>query len=446
MKKLGKYSVEKVADLVVYDRNARTHSQDQILLIWNAIVEYGFTNPLLIDENKNVIAGHGRLAAANYGGMEEVPCITIAGLTDVQRKALILADNKIALNAGWDSELLTSELSMLKMEGVDLHSLGFTLEDLSSMFDSGQDSAADKVPPLPVDPVAKVGDVWICGPHKVMCGSSTDLDQVHKLMGTEKVDCVWTDPPYNVNYGSLSAFQNIGDGGARIERPILNDNMSDANFKSFLFDFFTATHDVMKPGAAIYVAHSETERANFSSIFLGVGFKLSGVIIWYKDNMVLGRSDYQWQHEPILYGWKKGSSHRWYGGRKNTTVQSYGDNNPFVLLEDGRWQITVDGRTLIVDGESKVEEVMPSVMKERKPTNNDLHPTMKPVALIEKQLKHSARPKDIIYDGFGGSGSTLIAAERLGMCARLMELDPAYVDVIVTRWEQYTGREAYCEQ
>jgi DNA modification methylase len=441
----GKYKELSLTELVPYERNARTHSPEQVAQIARSINEFGFTNPLLVDEQNRVIAGHGRLMAATSLGMATIPCMMISGLTDVQRKALVLADNKLALNAGWDLDLLSSELASLKLEGFDLDMLGFSIEELGSLFADEPSADPDYAPELPADPVCQPGDVWILGPHRVMCGSSTVMADMHKLMGSERVDCVWTDPPYNVAYGDGAAYKNKGDGAQRIERPILNDDMDDASFRTFLYDFYTVTHGVMKPGAAIYVAHSETERSNFSTAFLAAGFKLSGVIIWYKDSMVLGRSDYQWQHEPILYGWKKGSSHRWYGGRKNTTVQSLGDSSPFTQLDDGRWQCTVGNQTFVVEGAAMVEEVIPSVMREAKPKKNDVHPTMKPVALIERHLKHSARPHDLVLDPFGGSGSTLIAAERLGMCARLMELDPAYVDVIVGRWEAFTGRTAELE-
>lgn len=439
----GNYKIVKLSDLVPYDRNARTHSPEQVAQIARSITEFGFTNPLLVDEQLRIIAGHGRSMAAQSLGMDEVPVVEVAGLTDAQRRALVLADNKLALNAGWNVDLLTSELASLKLDGFDMDVLGFSIEELGDLFkEEAGDADPDDAPELPADPISKMGDVWQLGAHRVMCGSSTSMADMHKLMGTERADCVWTDPPYNVAYGEGAAYKNNGDGAQRIERPILNDDMSDASFRQFLFDFYQATYDVMKTGAAIYVAHAETERSNFSSTFLAAGFKMSGVIIWYKDSMVLGRSDYQWQHEPILYGWKKGSAHRWYGGRKNTTVQTLGEHSPFTMLPDGKWQIVVGDQVMVVDGQASVEDVIPSVMHEKKPKKNDVHPTMKPVALIERMLKHSARPNDIILDPFGGSGSTLIAAERLGMCARLMELDPGYVDVIVSRWEAFTGRSA----
>lgn len=431
MDKFGEYKEMKLTELVPYERNARTHSPEQVAQLARSITEFGFTNPLLIDESNRVIAGHGRLMAATALGMERVPCIEVAGLSDAQRRALVLADNKLALNAGWDVDLLTSELSSLKIEGFDLDVLGFSIEELGTYFaDETNGADPDAAPPVPLEPVARLGDVWKCGPHRVMCGDSTKLADMHRLLSGERVDVVWTDPPYNVAYEA--------DG----HKAIANDSMADSAFRQFLMDAFVCCTDAMKPGAAIYVAHADTEGLNFRAAFASAGLKMSGVIIWHKDSLVLGRSDYQWQHEPILYGWKKGSAHRWFGGRKNTTVQSLGEHSPFVELPDGRYQVTIGNQTMVVSGDASVEEVIPSVINEAKPKRNDVHPTMKPVALIERMLKHSARPHDVVLDPFGGSGSTLMAAERLGMSARLMELDPGYVDVIITRWEEYTGHTA----
>jgi DNA modification methylase len=427
----GKYKELPLAALVPYERNARTHSPEQVSQLARSINEFGFTNPLLVDEDNRIIAGHGRFAAATSLGMAVVPCIELAGLSETQRRALVLADNKLAENAGWDFDLLQSELASLKLEGFDLDITGFSIEELGAMFQDDPGAAdPDDAPPLPTDPVAKPGDVWLLGPHRVLCGDATKLADYHRLMRGERADCVWTDPPYNVAYEA--------DG----HRAIANDDMGDAQFRQFLLDAFMGVHDAMKPGAAIYVAHADTEGLNFRASFTAAGFKLSGCLIWRKDALVLGRSDYQWQHEPILYGWKKGSAHRFYGGRKQTTIQQFGDGSPFVELPDGRWQIQLGNQTMIVDGAAHVQEVVPSVFLEDKPKRNAFHPTMKPVALIERHLKHSARPRDVILDPFGGSGSTLMASERLGMQARLIELDPAYVDVIVSRWEAYTGQTA----
>lgn len=413
-----------------YERNARTHSPEQVRQIEASIREFGFTNPLLVDESGGLIAGHGRLEAAKALGLAEVPTIVVSGLTQAQQRALVLADNKLALNAGWDMSLLVEELQGLQADGFDLNLTGFSLEELGDLLapaDSANDP--DAAPALPAVAVSKPGDVWVLGPHRVVCGDSTDVAVVQRVLDGAPADIVWTDPPYNVAYESAAG-------------KIANDDLDDKAFYDFLLAVFGALWAWMKPGAAIYVAHADTEGLNFRGAFKACGFKLSGVVIWRKDSLVLGRSDYQWQHEPILYGWKAGSRHRWYGGRKQTTVVDLGDGSPFTANPDGTWTIRVGDRALVVAGDAQVQELVPSVINEPRPKRNDVHPTMKPVALIERMLKHNARPGDLVLDPFGGSGSTLIAADRLGMCARLIELDPLYCDVIVQRWQDFTGRTA----
>lgn len=250
-------------------------------------------------------------------------------------------------------------------------------------------------------------------------------------MQSEVADIVWTDPPYNVAYESALAGK------------IQNDDMSDASFLQLLRGVFACLYSVLKPGAAIYVAHADTEGLNFRRAFKEANFKLSGCLIWKKNALVLGRSDYQWIHEPILYGWKPGSKHRWFGGRKLTTVQELGETSPFEQQPDGTWAIKIGDHTMVVSGDAKVSAPQPSsVLYHDKPTRSAEHPTMKPVALIERMLCNSARSADIVVDAFGGSGSTMMAAERLGMVARLCELDPKFVDVTVRRWQEYTGRDA----
>ncbi|MEY5098168.1 MAG: hypothetical protein RJA36_887 [Pseudomonadota bacterium] len=429
-----------VAALVPYERNARTHSPEQVEQIARSIREFGFTSPLLVDEQGRIIAGHGRLLALRSLGETEASCIVLSGLTDAQRRALVIADNKLALNAGWDTELLVAELKELQLEGFDVSLTGFSAAELAEFFlELAPDRDPDEVPELPAEPVTKPGDVWRLGAHLVICGDSTDVCTLGRVMGNAQADAVicaeatWTDPPYNVAYETKAG-------------KIANDDMKDGEFLDFLTSAFSSVWTCMKPGAAIYVAHADGEPGlSFRTAFRAAGFKLSGCLIWRKDKFTLSRSDYQWQHEPILYGWKPGSAHRWYGGRKETTVWDLGDRSPFVRLEDGRWQLTVGNQTMIVAGDVRVSEVVPTVIDEPKPKRNGSHPTMKPVALIERMLKHSARPGDLILDPFGGSGSTLIAADRLGMEARLCELDPRYVDVIVKRWEDYTGRKAVLE-
>lgn len=431
---LGDYTIRAVASLQPYEKNARTHSANQIEQITRSIAEFGFTNPLLIDDQDRIIAGHGRLQAALALKMDEVPCILLSGLSDAQRRALILADNKIALNSGWDLTLLTEELADLRLEGYDLTLTGFSLEEIDGMVQSLDPGAdPDEAPDLPAEPKTKPGDVYILGPHRLICGDSTDIVALDRLMHGEMADICWTDPPYNVAYETKAG-------------KIANDDLGDAEFRDFLLAAFSSAFAIMKPGAAIYVAHADTEGLNFRAAFTASGFKLSGCIIWRKDSLVLGRSDYQWQHEPILYGWKPGSRHKWYGGRKLTTMVDLDQERmPFTRRDDGRYEIRVGDQVMVIDGTASIEEVVPSVIRESKPKRSDGHPTMKPVALVERMLRNNARPGDIVLDLFGGSGSTLIAAERLGMCARLSELDPGYCDVIVGRYEAYTGRRAVLE-
>lgn len=434
-----------IETLIPYARNSRTHSDAQIALIASLIAEFGFTNAVLADE-KGIVAGHGRVLGASrlYAAGKTitlpsgepippgtVPVVDCSGWSDAKRRAYIIADNASALQAGWDMELLKLEVADLKMEGFDLDllALGDMLTDVLDADLTEPEKDPDDAPPLPEVATAKPGDVWVMGPHRVCCGDSTSAVDWDRLMGKERADVCFTDPPYNVAYESKLAGK------------IKNDDMGDAKFRQFLTDAFTALFAVMKPGGAVYVAHSDTEGYNFRAGFRDAGFKLSGCLIWKKDSLVLGRSDFQWQHEPILYGWKPGSSHRWYGGRKLTTVQDWG-GDPIVQREDGTYQIVVGDRVLIVSGEAKIEEAPSSVIFHEKPKRSGAHPTMKPVGLVEKFLKCSARSGDLVVDAFGGSGSTLIAADRLGMSARLMELDPKFVDVIVRRWQEYTGRRA----
>jgi DNA modification methylase len=321
------------------------------------------------------------------------------------------------------------------LAGYDLTLTGFSLEELDALSPTLEpEKDPDDAPDVPTEPVTKPGDVYVLGPHRLICGDSTSVDNLNKLMRGELADVCWTDPPYNVAYETKAG-------------KIANDDLNDNEFRDFLSGAYGCAFAAMKPGAAIYVAHADTEGLNFRATFRGAGFKLSGCLVWRKDSLVLGRSDYQWQHEPILYGWKPGSAHRWYGGRKLTTMIDLDqDRMPFKRRDDGKYEIRIGDATFVVDGAATIEEVVPSIINESKPKRSDNHPTMKPVALIERMLRNSARPGDIVLDLFGGSGSTLMAAERLGMCARLSELDPGYCDVIVQRYEAYTGRKAVLER
>lgn len=449
--------------LVAYHRNSRTHSPAQVELLERLMLEYGWTNSVLVDE-MGIVAGHGRCMAAGniYKRGQQIkfpngtpipigmiPTIDCSGWTDAQRKAYIIADNQSAINgAGWDEDLLKLELQELDASGFDMSLTAFDEDELAELLAPvldmpPDDKDPDDAPALQDEPVSVLGDVWICGPHKVACGSSLSLDDWDCMLQGERADVVWTDPPYNCDIGEKNKSLDRADGGNRSKTGgIKNDKMNGEDFYQFLFDMYAAVFAQMKPGAPIYVAHADKEAHNFRNAFEDVGFKYASTVIWKKNVMVLGMSDYQPIHEPVLYGWKPGSKHRWYGGRKNTSVIDMGDSGPFVRMEDGRYQIKIGDSVLVVSADAMVEEHPSSVLFEAKPAKSGLHPTQKPVALVERMLKQSARAGDIVLDAFGGSGTTMLAADRLGMSARLMELDPRFVDVIVRRWQDYTGRQA----
>ena len=385
-----------VDNLIPYARNARTHSDEQVAQIAASIAEFGFTNPILTDGERGVIAGHGRLAAARKLGLKEVPVIELAYLTDTQKKAYILADNRIALNSGWNDELLKLELTDLKDADFDLDLMGFTNDELDRLLNGdagGGLTEEDAIPEAPVEPVSKPGDLWILGNHRLLCGDSTVLSDVERLMSGQLADMAFTDPPYNVDYGN-----NAKDKMRGKDRRIMNDALGDG-FYQFLYDACVNLLMVTKGGC--YVAMSSSELHTLQKAWLDAGGKWSTFIIWSKNTFTLGRADYQRQYEPILYGWKQGADHFWCGDRDQSDIWNY-----------------------------------------NKPRVNDLHPTMKPVELVERALKNSSKSRDIVLDLFGGSGTTMIACEKTGRQARLMELDPKFVDVIVKRWEDYTGQKA----
>jgi DNA modification methylase len=378
--------------LIPHARNARTHSEAQVAQIAGSIAEFGFVNPVLVGEDGVLVAGHGRVLAARKLGLKEAPVIVLTHLSPLQRRALMIADNQIALNAGWDEEMLSAELASLKEDAFDLDLLGFDDDDLDRMLGTvvEPNEADDEAPEPPVNPTSKPGDIWICGEHRVLCGDSTVLSDVEKLLDGELADMAFTDPPYNVNYANSAKDKQRGKS-----RPILNDALGD-EFGSFLYDACLNLLTVTK--GAIYVSMSSSELDALQKAFRAAGGKWSTFIIWAKNTFTLGRADYQRQYEPILYGWKDGTDHYWCGARDQGDVWFFD-----------------------------------------KPVKNDLHPTMKPVALVERAIRNSSKSRDIVLDLFGGSGTTLIAAEQTGRRARLIELDPKYVDVIVMRWQKLTG-------
>lgn len=387
-----KIEYRKVSDLLPYARNARTHSDAQVSQLAASIKEFGFNNPVAIDADGMILCGHGRVMAAQKLHMAEVPTVCLSHLSEAQVKAYILADNKLALNAGWDNDMLKVELEDLKDSDFDLNLTGFSDDELKDILVEDptevQEDNFDGEPPE----VAKsqLGDIWTMGEHRLMCGDSTSENDVKCLMQGELADLLITDPPYNVSY----------QGGTKDKLTILNDKQDSDSFRQFLRDAFSAADSVMKPGGVFYIWHAGSEGYNFCGALHDVGWTVRECLIWVKNSLVLGRQDYQWRHEPCLYGWKDGT-HLWASDRKQTTV------------------IEMD-----------------------RPVRNGVHPTMKPVGLFDYQIKNNTRESDIVLDLFGGSGTTLIACEQNGRKSRLMELDPKYVDVIVDRWQKLTGKEA----
>ncbi|HEX7636326.1 MAG TPA: site-specific DNA-methyltransferase [Noviherbaspirillum sp.] len=387
--------------LVPYARNARTHSDEQIAQIAASIVEFGWTNPILVDGERGVIAGHGRLMAARKLGLMEVPVIELSHLTPMQKRAYILADNRIAENAGWDDALLRIELEELQLAEYDLDLTGFDADEIDKLLDGGEEANGgltddDAVPEAPAQPVSRPGDVWLLGNHRLLCGDSTVLADVEKVLGGELADMCFTDPPYNVDYGNAAKDKARGK-----DRRILNDALGEG-FYDFLYDACVNLLTVTK--GACYVCMSSSELHTLQHAWIEAGGKWSTFIIWAKNTFTLGRADYQRQYEPILYGWKQGVDHYWCGDRDQADVWFY-----------------------------------------NKPRVNDLHPTMKPVELAERAIRNSSKTRDVVLDCFGGSGTTLIACEKANRRARLIELDPKYADVIVQRWQDYTGNKAVRE-
>lgn len=431
--------------LAPYARNSRKHPPEHIQQIAQSITEFGWTQPILVDGQNGIIAGHGRYAAALHLGLKAVPVIELTGLTEAQKRALVIADNKLTDNSTFDIDMLRVELEELQSDGFDLSLTFFSAEELADILivqPPEKEEDPDACPPVEEIPHSVPGDVWVLGPHRVMCGDSINPDDWVELMQGENCDCVWTDPPYNVAYGKKNEdLAKAGKGNTKAGS-IKNDDMSEPEFTDFLASAFGCLSAVMKPGAAIYIAYPDRVSLPFYTAFSRCNFKLSGTLVWKKNNLVLGRTDYQNMHEPIIYGWKPGSAHRWYGGRKQVTVQEVGEGGPFQKLPDGRFAIRMGDSVMYVSGEATIEESPTSLIYADKPLRSDAHPTMKPVALVEKMLKSSARPGDIVVDAFGGSGTTLVAADRMGMSARLMEIEPRFVDVVIRRWQNYTGRQA----
>ncbi len=386
--------------LIPYARNARTHSKEQILQLRSSLREFGFVSPIIVDKDLNIIAGHGRVLAAKAEGLTEIPCVFAEHLTDAQKRAYILADNRLALNAGWDEQLLAIEFGELKDLGFDLELTGFGLDEIEKLFaaDGGevQDDDFDLTAALEQAAFVLPGDVWTLGRHRLICGDATDVDTVKKLMDGRKANLVLTDPPYNVGFESSSGLK------------IKNDSQKSEPFYNFLLSAFCSLADNLESGGSAYIFHADTEGENFRRAFREAGFHLSGTCIWVKDSFVMGHSPYQWQHEPILYGWLKTGAHKWYAGRSEATIWNFA-----------------------------------------KPRKNSDHPTSKPLELLAYPIKNSSQANGIVLDPFGGSGSTLIACEQADRICNMLELDEKYASVILRRYAEFKqngGEDITCER
>lgn len=385
MKTTTEMQLVPLSKLVPYVNNARTHSPEQINKLRSSLREFGFINPVIIDRNYGVIAGHGRILAAKEEGISEVPCVFADHLTEAQKKAYIIADNRMAMDAGWDEELLRVEIEALQAEAFDLSLTGFDDKELADLFadETGGDAKDDEfdlAAALEKASFVEKGDVWTVGRHKLVCGDATDPDDVNTLMGDTKANLILTDPPYGVSFKSSSGLT------------IQNDSMKDEEFYNFLLSSFKCMADHLEKGGSAYVFHADTEGLNFRRAFIDASFHLAGCCIWVKDSLVLGRSDYQWQHEPVLYGFLQNGKHKWFSDRKQTTIWNFD-----------------------------------------KPKRNANHPTSKPLDLLGYPIGNSTQENAVVIDTFGGSGSTMMACQQMNRICHMMELDEKYASVILRR-------------
>lgn len=393
---VSEFRLVDINTLVPYVNNARTHSPEQLKKIQSSLREFGFVNPVIIDKKYNIIAGHGRVEAAKAEGYSEVPCVFVDEMTEAQKKAYILADNRMALDAGWDTDLLTVELESLNDLGFDLSLTGFDEKELADFFKvetEVEDDDYDLTAALEKAAFVEKGDRWVVGRHVLYCGDATSPEDVNKLMDGKRANLILTDPPYGVSFCSSAGLK------------IQNDSLKNEDFYNFLLKAFKNMVDHSESGASAYVFHADTEGLNFRTAFVDAGFHLAGCCIWVKDSLVLGRSDYQWQHEPVLYGFLKNGKHSWYSDRKQTTIWNF-----------------------------------------KKPKRNENHPTSKPLDLLSYPLQNSSQENAVVIDTFGGSGSTLMACELTNRICYTMELDEKYASVILRRYVDNGGdaAEVFC--
>lgn len=397
----------RIDELIPYENNAKIHGPDQIKQLRRSLREFGFVSPVLIDEERNLIAGHGRVEAARAEGMTEVPYVLVSELSEAQRRAYIIADNRLTEAGIWDAGRLKLEMQELQELEFDTDLTGFAMAEIISLAGDEPESEPEAYEDdydgsVPDETTVREGDIYQLGRHRLMCGNATSLSDAQALTGGAQVDLLLTDPPYNVALGMNETPEEAARRNRRTDgKIVVNDSMSDEQFSQFLCDAFSAAVIELKPGGTFYVWHSDSAGYWFRAAMVSVGLKVRQCLIWEKNSLIMGRQDYQWQHEPCLYGWKDGAAHAWYSDRKQSTILRFD-----------------------------------------KPTRSKEHPTMKPVALIAYQISNSTKPGNSVLDPFGGSGTTLIACEQLGRTCYMMEIDPKYVQVIIDRWEAMTGEKA----
>ena len=396
MQTTTKMELVDIDKLIPYVNNARTHSPEQINKLRASLREFGFINPVIVDDKFNIVAGHGRVMAAQAEGIKEIPCVYVDYLTEAQKKAYILADNRMAMDAGWDEEMLRVELEALQDMAFDLSMTGFDDKELADLFkteEEVEDDDFDLDAALEKAAFVKMGDIWTVGRHRLMCGDATSAEDVTKLMDGKKANIIVTDPPYGVSFQSSDGLS------------IQNDSLKGDEFYQFLLQAFKNMADNLTKGGAAYVFHADTEGLNFRKAFIDAGFHLAGCCIWVKNSLVLGRSDYQWQHEPVLYGFLQNGNHPWYSDRKQTTIWNFD-----------------------------------------KPKRNKNHPTSKPLDLLGYPIQNSSQANGIVIDTFGGSGSTMMACEQTNRICYMMELDEKYASVILRRYVEDGGNpdDVYC--
>ena len=396
MQTTTKMELVDIDKLIPYVNNARTHSPEQINKLRASLREFGFINPVIVDDKFNIVAGHGRVMAAQAEGIKEIPCVYVDYLTEAQKKAYILADNRMAMDAGWDEEMLRVELEALQDMSFDLSMTGFDEKELADLFKTDEhveDDDFDLDAALEKAAFVKKGDIWTVGRHRLMCGDATSAEDVAKLMDGKKANIIVTDPPYGVSFKSSDGLS------------IQNDSLKGDEFYQFLLQAFKNMADNLTKGGAAYVFHADTEGLNFRKAFIDAGFHLAGCCIWVKNSLVLGRSDYQWQHEPVLYGFLQNGNHPWYSDRKQTTIWNFD-----------------------------------------KPKRNKNHPTSKPLDLLGYPIQNSSQANGIVIDTFGGSGSTMMACEQTNRICYMMELDEKYASVILRRYVEDGGSpdDVYC--